>query len=59
MILSESREDYLKAISALNKETGRVVTAQLAECLEVKPALETDNFRKLADSKLETNKLST
>ncbi len=52
MILSESIEDYLKAIYALKKEAGKVVTTQLAERLEVKPALETGNFRKLADMKL-------
>lgn len=39
MILSESIEDYLKAIYALNKEVGKVVTTQLTECLEVKLAL--------------------
>ena len=37
MILSESIEDYLKAIYALQREAGKVLTTQLAECLEVKP----------------------
>ena len=52
MILSESIEDYLKAIYALNKETEKVVTTQLAERLEVKPASVTGMVRKLADMKL-------
>ena len=38
MILSESIEDYLKAIYALQREVGKVLTTQLAERLEDKPA---------------------
>ncbi len=56
MILSESIEDYLKAIYALKKEVGKVVTTQLAERLEVKPASVTGMVRKLADMKLVTYK---
>lgn len=52
MILSESIEDYLKAIYALNKEAGKVVTTQLTECLEVKLAPGTGMVHKLADMKL-------
>ena len=59
MILSESIEDYLKAIYALRKETGKVVTTQLAERLKVKPASVTGMVRKLADTILETSKPST
>ena len=56
MILSESIEDYLKAIYALKKEVGKVVTTQLAERLEVKPASVTGMVRKLAQMKLVTYK---
>ncbi|MEE8149151.1 MAG: metal-dependent transcriptional regulator [candidate division Zixibacteria bacterium] len=56
MILSESIEDYLKAIYALKKEAGKVVTTQLAERLEVKPASVTGMVRKLAKMKLVTYK---
>jgi len=52
MILSESIEDYLKAIHALKKELGKDVTFQLAECLELKPASVTGMVRKEADMKL-------
>ena len=52
MILSESIEDYLKAIYALQREAGKVLTTQLAECLEVKPASGTGMVHKLADMKL-------
>lgn len=56
MILSESIENYLKAIYALKKEVGKVVTTQLAERLEVKPASVTGMVRKLAKMKLVTYK---
>ncbi len=58
MILSESIEDYLKAIYALGKEAGKVVTTQPAERLKVKPASVTSMVLKLHDMKLETNKPS-
>ena len=56
MILSESIEDYLKAIYSLERELGKVVTTQLAERLEVTPASVTGMVRKLADMKLVTYK---
>lgn len=56
MVLSESIEDYLKAIYALKKEVGKVVTTQLSERLEVKPASVTGMVRKLAQMKLVTYK---
>lgn len=51
-MLSESTEDYLKAIYAIEREKGRVLTSQLAERLKVKPASATGMLRKLADLKL-------
>lgn len=56
MILSESIENYLKAIYALRREAGKVLTTQLAERLEVKPASVTGMVRKLAQMKLVTYK---
>ena len=51
-MLSESTEDYLKAIYAIERKKGRVLTSQLAERLKVRPASATGMLRKLADLKL-------
>lgn len=58
IILSEFIEDYLKAIYVFKKEAIKVVTTQLAERLELKPASVTSMVLKLNDMKLETNKPS-
>lgn len=52
MILTESTEDYLKAIYALEREQGKVTTSKLAERLKVTPASATGMLRKLAEMKL-------
>lgn len=55
-MLSESTEDYLKAIYAIEREKGKVLTTQLAERLKVKPASATGMLRKLSELKLVTYK---
>lgn len=51
-MLTESTEDYLKAIYALEQEGGQVLTSQLAQRLKVTPASTTGMLRKLATMKL-------
>ncbi|HEX2897621.1 MAG TPA: metal-dependent transcriptional regulator [candidate division Zixibacteria bacterium] len=51
-MLTESTEDYLKSIYALEREQGKVLTTKLAERLKVTPASTTGMLRKLADMKL-------
>lgn len=48
--LTQSIEDYLKAIYELTREAGRASTTQLAEYLEVTPASVTGMLQKLAGS---------
>ena len=51
-MLSESTEDYLKSIYALEREQGKVLTTKLAERLKVTPASATGMLRKLSEMKL-------
>lgn len=51
-MLTESTEDYLKAIYALEREQGKVLTTKLAERLKVTPASATGMLRKLSVMKL-------
>ncbi len=51
-MLTESTEDYLKAIYSLEREQGNVLTTQLAQRLKVTPASTTGMLRKLAEMKL-------
>jgi len=51
-MLTESTENYLKAIYSLEKERGEVLTTQLAQRLKVTPASTTGMLRKLAEMKL-------
>ena len=51
-MLTESTEDYLKAIYSLEREQGNVLTSQLAQRLKVTPASTTGMLRKLASMKL-------
>lgn len=51
-MLTESTENYLKAIYAIKREQGEVFTSKLAERLKVTPASATGMLRKLAELKL-------
>ncbi len=51
-MLTESTEDYLKAIYSLEREQGKVLTTQLAQRLKVTPSSTTGMLRKLAEMKL-------
>lgn len=55
-MLTESTEDYLKSIYAIEREQGKVLTTKLAERLKVTPASATGMLRKLSDMKLVTYK---
>jgi len=51
-MLTESTEDYLKAIYSIEREQGKVLTTQLAQRLKVTPASATGMVRKLSEMKL-------
>ena len=51
-MLTESTQDYLKAIYSLEREQGNVLTTQLAQRLKVTPASATGMLRKLSEMKL-------
>jgi DtxR family Mn-dependent transcriptional regulator len=51
-MLTESTEDYLKAIYTIERQRGKVLTTQLADRLKVTPASATGMLRKLSGMKL-------